>query len=946
MKKIALLLFLIPILTSGLNAQNLTLSKFLPHEAGSGYRINDMEYMSNGNLVAVGKFTTWSPVYQAGMLNAATGASAGFIVVYDATGNIVWSNVIDGTGEDAVTGIAIDATNNIFVTGYIESTTPVNMGGANLLPASGNFNDGFITQYTPSGTLNYSVLFGGNGRDKPSTIAISGNELFVGGMFNNTTDLDPGVGTANFSSTGSPGNMDYFIGKYNASNGAYLSGYTNGEDNGTVTNYEETVFGIRIDGSDVYALVRHFLSSGGSTSFGNGVTIGTSTSINVLLKLNNSLTPVAATDFNFLQADYKFLEFHNGKCMVLGKNYDNDRLFVAEINPNLTLNNSIQSNQIAFSYVLDPTGFSVGGNNLYLSGSASASIDLNGTSMPVNVTTEPSVAFMAKINHGPGQFNYEWVEQIGQAPGTIYTNGQASTSTKLTFGGIVNSNQVNFDPNATTPIDGVNAHGSAVASTYAPFYSEYNTCVAPMVTSTTDDASACSGGQVTLTAGGAAPIEWYDAPTGGSLFTTGNTATFSVFGSGNLYMQNACSSTRVAAPFTMVTPANPSIYGSGSPICAGALHSMVATNVASYLDTYAWSGGGTDGNTTISANASGTSDFTLTFTASNATKNCSVTTSALIDVLQPEPLQADLSPLCLTSGSQQGVLSFSVNTTNTSPNYTNFTWTSPALSGGPFTGGILSFTGSPDDVDYVICSSVDDLSGCFNSDTVQVTFNLIPVHTISLSCTEAMVGEPLLANESVSWMDNNVSSGSGATFTLDPAATIVQMQVVDDYCSYSTSVIYMIPSTNQTTIVQNGTTLSVQEENNNFTYQWINCSTGNPIAGETSYTFDPTVSGSYALVVDNGVGCSDTSNCISSTVGLHELNGQILSIYPNPASTNIRLSVEQADAIIIRDLNGKTVQEISNYMGGEIRLNVLEAGAYLVEVNQNGLRSNVKLVIE
>jgi len=945
MNKHYLLFVLFSILINGIFAQNVTLSKFLPHEAGSGYRILDMEYMSNGNLVAVGKFTTWSPEYQAGILNAATGASAGFIVVYNSAGTVLWTKVIDGTGEDAVSGVAIDAFNNVFVTGFIESTSAVDMGGANLLPASGNFNDGFIAQYTPSGVLNYTVLFGGNGRDKPNTISIAGNELFVGGMFNNTTDLDPSTVVANFSSTGSPGNMDYFIGKYNISNGAYLNGYTNGEDNGTLSGYEETVFGIRIDGSDVYALVRHFLSTAGSTAFGNGVTIGTSTSINVLLKLNNSLTPVAATDFNFLQADYKFLEFHNGKVMTLGKNYDNDRLYVAEINPNLTLNNSIQSNQIAFSYSLDPTGFSVGGNNIYLSGSAAASFDLNGTSMPVTVTSEPSVAFIAKINHAPGQFNYEWVEQFGQSPGTIYTNGQASNSTHLAFGGIVNSNQVSFDPNSTTPIDGINAHGSALSS-YAPFFTEYNTCVAPFLTSTADDATACNGGEVTLTAAGASPIEWYDAPTGGVLFTTGNTATFTVFGSGNLYMQNACSSTRVAAPFTMATPPTPVISGASSPICEGSLQSMVATNVASYLDTYTWSGGGANGNTSISANVSGSSDFTLMFTASNATKNCSVSVTSIIDVLEMEPIEATQNPLCLTDGNQQSSITFNINSLNTSSNYTDFIWSGPMITGGPYFGFPFSYVGSPNGLGYVVCSATNSINGCPGRDTVQVSFNYIPVHTIELNCTEAMVGEPLSPDENISWIDNNSSNGSGPIFTLDPLATSLQMQVSNDFCTYTTSVIYIIPSVDQTTINQNGTTLSVQEENNNFTYQWINCSNGNPIAGETTSTFTPSSSGSYALVVDNGVGCADTSNCISATIGLDELNGEQFTIYPNPATTTISLSMDQADAIIIRDLNGKTIQTVSNYAGGEIGLFAVEAGVYFVDVMNENQHLTQKLIIK
>ncbi|MGV3610483.1 MAG: T9SS type A sorting domain-containing protein [Fluviicola sp.] len=935
MKKRRLLFVLFFLLMKGLHAQNISLSKFLPHEAGSGYRILDMEYMSNGNLVAVGKFTTWSPGYQPGFLDAATGASGGFIVVYDVTGTILWTKVIDGTGEDAVAGIAIDASNNVFVTGYVESTTAVNFGGTNLLPAAGNFNDGFIAQYTPTGTLSYAALFGGNGRDKPSTITENNGFLYIGGMFNNTIDLDPGAGTANFTSAGSPGNMDYFIGAYNASNGGYIAGYTNGEDNGTVNGLEETVFGIRVDGTDVYALVRHWLSPSANTPFGNGVTSGPANSYTALLKLNTSLLPTAVYNFAVEQTDFKFLEFHNGKCLVLGKDYNNELLTVLEINPNLTANNTLQSGPIASGAGFDLTGFSVSGDNLYVSGWSAGTIDLDGNSMPVSVTTEPQVAFLAKINHGPFQFAYEWVEQFGMAPATIYTNGLASTSTKVAFGGIINSNVLSFDPFNTTPIDGVNAHGSTGGFSYAPFFSEYNTCLVPIVTSSADDAKACQSGEVTLTATGAAPIEWYDQPTGGTLFATGNSVTFDVFGSGNLYMQNGCSSTRVAAPFTLVTPPTPSIFGANSPICEGSQSSMVATGVASYLDTYAWTGGGTDGNTTISANAGGTSDFTLTFTASNTTKNCSVTVSELIDVLDMETIQADQSPLCLNNANQQSSISFNVNTTNTSSNYSNFTWTGPMITGGPFTGTSFSYTGSPNGLGYVICSATNSVNGCPGIDTIQITFDYIPEHTVDLSCTEATVGEPLLANETISWLDGNSNNGFSPVFTLDPTASTLQMQIVNDNCVFTANVTYIIPSTDESTIETSGTTLQVVESNNNFTYQWINCTAGTPISGETAATFTPVSNGSYALIIDNGSGCLDTSNCIEATLGITEFTNQQISIYPNPATNGFFISNTQNAQIEIYDVFGRKVLDIDHYNGAEINSSDLNTGLYQVVIKQN-----------
>ncbi|MBN4071473.1 T9SS type A sorting domain-containing protein, partial [Crocinitomix catalasitica] len=47
------------------------------------------------------------------------------------------------------------------------------------------------------------------------------------------------------------------------------------------------------------------------------------------------------------------------------------------------------------------------------------------------------------------------------------------------------------------------------------------------------------------------------------------------------------------------------------------------------------------------------------------------------------------------------------------------------------------------------------------------------------------------------------------------------------------------------------------------TYQWIDCSTGLPIAGEINQFFDPLIMGYYAVIVTNGA-CTDTSDCYLS----------------------------------------------------------------------------------
>jgi len=60
-------------------------------------------------------------------------------------------------------------------------------------------------------------------------------------------------------------------------------------------------------------------------------------------------------------------------------------------------------------------------------------------------------------------------------------------------------------------------------------------------------------------------------------------------------------------------------------------------------------------------------------------------------------------------------------------------------------------------------------------------------------------------------------------------------------------------------------TLAIGGGGGNFNYQWIDCSTGMAIAGETDSSFMYTMSGMYRVAVMNQSGCSDTSFCITVT---------------------------------------------------------------------------------
>lgn len=99
-------------------------------------------------------------------------------------------------------------------------------------------------------------------------------------------------------------------------------------------------------------------------------------------------------------------------------------------------------------------------------------------------------------------------------------------------------------------------------------------------------------------------------------------------------------------------------------------------------------------------------------------------------------------------------------------------------------------------------------------------------------------------------------------------------------------------------------------------YQWINCTTGQGIAGATNVTYNVSQTGSYAVAITSSNGCKDTSNCITVTVpidptniGATELEKQV-QLYPNPGSGLYRLLLPQNEApegIRIYDILGKEV---------------------------------------
>lgn len=134
-------------------------------------------------------------------------------------------------------------------------------------------------------------------------------------------------------------------------------------------------------------------------------------------------------------------------------------------------------------------------------------------------------------------------------------------------------------------------------------------------------------------------------------------------------------------------------------------------------------------------------------------------------------------------------------------------------------------------------------------------------------------------------------------------------------------------------------------------YQWVDCSNGTPLAGETNQSLQITNNGAYQCILTNADGCEATTDCIYVVnLSVEENLKNNVSIYPNPASNVINLkSDEMMSTIQIIDLSGKLVNNTTvNAETFTVNTQDLVDGIYFISIynTQNVLLSKQKLIVQ
>ncbi len=124
------------------------------------------------------------------------------------------------------------------------------------------------------------------------------------------------------------------------------------------------------------------------------------------------------------------------------------------------------------------------------------------------------------------------------------------------------------------------------------------------------------------------------------------------------------------------------------------------------------------------------------------------------------------------------------------------------------------------------------------------------------------------------------------------------------------------------------------------TYQWMDCSTHLPLFGETNQTLTPSIAGTYAVVVSNGI-CTDTSACVFiDNLSVEEQVQSFVFVKNHVLYFN---GLENAEFNIYNSLGQNILS--GNVKSGEIDLSNFPSGLYSIQFKDATMVRSIKFVL-
>lgn len=861
------------------------------------------------------------------------GAEDVFIVKLSSSGNLLWAKSFGGVSAELVFDIKMNNPNTLMLTGFYHDTVDFDPGLSVYNLFSAGYQDAYLLKLNTNGDFQWAKSYGGSaGTDQLCSVDFdSDNNIYIGGYFKGTVDLDLGPDTLNYTTVSSW--QDLFVQKMDSSGNEIWTSVFHGQGSENIATIKHDPLG------NVYFSG----STNAPVDFDPGPGVVTEPNIptysfdGFLVKLSDSL------------GDLVWVKMVTGQASQSSRDFDIDTLGnifltgsldgTADLDPGPGVYNLTAKGVGIFPYVCDdafitkltPAGeliwvYNYGGIDqdevfslhlgdsgyIYAAGLYSKSVDFDPGAAVYNQSTLPTpmAAYVYRINECfPGEStanhiacgSFTWINGVTYTssnntakyvladaaangcdsiihlnliirPNSYRTETVSACSSFTWINGITYTSSTN-NPTYTLP----NSIGcDSIITLHLTIYPAYTT---PL------NVSACGS---------------YLWPTNGTTYTTNGTYSHLLtsshgcdslvvlnltIGSPNSGSENRTECDHYMWPANGVNYTNSGIYNAVTQNSAGCdsavtlnltiIHSTSSSESIEACDTYTWSNG-------VTYTSTGTYSHTFT----NSVGCDSITHLNLI--IHPSN-------------------TFTENITACDDYY----W--------PVNGTNYTVPGT-----YV--EQFQTQFGCDSIYTLHLTVN----QSSSLTSSIESCG-------SYTWTNGTVYSSSG-TFT--------QTLTNESGCDSTVTLNLTVYPTPQVSF--NGSVLTVNTPGNS--YQWLNCVDFAVIPGETSSSMIVAANGSYAVVVTTDH-CMDTSACTVVTnlkTSENSLENTIL-VRPNPTTGKIVVNLnhlfKEVYAELI-DLNGKTIQQDFFLQVDSFEWTLKQVpGAYILKVDADGNQSFIKIIL-
>lgn len=900
---------------------------------------------ASGNVYTTGNFASIADFDPgAGVVNLNTaGGTDIFVQKLDANGDLVWVKRIGGTGNDNGSSIALDPIGNILITGRFEATPDFDPGSGTVNLTSAGSADSFILKLDAEGDFVWVRKIGGTGFDGAFAIMTDEvGDIYSTGIFSASVDLNPGSGSANFTSAGL---ADIYIQKLNSDGDFFWARRMggSGQDFGAC---------LTVDGSgNVYT---------------TGIFVGT-------------------------------VDFNPGSGTQNLSSAGGDDIFVQKLN---TMGNLVWAKRMGGSQA--DGGLSIAldsDNNVYTTGRFGGTVDFDpGLGTSSHSSAGSADIFIQQLNEDG---NYIWSRRMG---GSLFDQGLsvASDASGNVYATGYIQGTADFDPQTD---DLISAGGQDVfiqklsqcfptaPSPDVLFLSELTGQCSVLEPSAPTASNGC-GTTFIGTTNTIFPV-----------ITLGTTLVTWAYddGNGNIITQtqDVVVTIDVVAPVadlaslpdvTEQCSVDIVLPPTSTDNCVGMVAGTTSTNfpiIEQGTTTIVWTFDDGNGNlatqnqiVTVTDSADPVANNTslpdvfqcseATVTAPTATDNCagvlSGTTTTIFPITTPGNTVVtwtyDDGNGNIATQDQNIIIGDVIDPT---PDVTSLPDVSECIEAfisaptasdncaGALTGATATSFPITEPGTTVILWTYDDGNGNVISQIQNVIIgdNLNPVPDVAnLSELSAICEITASDAPAPTATDNCAGSITATTDIIFPITDLAITQLVWAYDDGNGNVLNQIQSLewNPIDISTNVSDHVITANNATGTYQWLDCDNDNaPILGEIGQSFTAVVNGNYAVEISED-GCVDVSSCVLiTTVGLASARFDVkLVAYPNPSSGVFTIEFDKPidDArLTITDMQGRVVSSEQTINTDRAIVNLTEAqGFYLLTITNEKGQKTIRLI--